>query len=139
LAVFVMHIIASRVFLAYQVLPQTDIPMHFSGGLAIAFFMSRCFRALPRDVVRSSRLVVLEAVLVGSLTTTAAVLWEFAEFSLDQLVGTNVQVSLANTMQDVAVGMCGAGVFIAVRARQLQAGVAEVRDVAAEWISGRAA
>lgn len=139
LLVFLIHVIATRVFQAYDVLPQTDIPMHFAGGLAMAFFVSRCFRALPREVVRSSRLVVLEVVLVGSLTTTAAVVWEFAEFSLDRFVGSNVQVSLENVMQDMALGMLGAGVFIAARARQLRAGGAELRDVAGEWLSGCAA
>jgi hypothetical protein len=139
LLVFLIHVIASRVFQAYQVLPKTDIPMHVAGGLAMAFFVSRCFRALPREVVRSSRLVVLEVVLVGSLTTSAAVVWELAEFSLDQLVGSHFQVGLANTMQDMALGMLGAGVFIAARARQLRAGRADLRDVAVEWISGRAA
>jgi hypothetical protein len=139
LMVFSIHAIASRVFHVYEAVPQADIPMHFAGGVAIAFFISRCFRALPRDVVRSSRVIVLEAVLVASLTTTAAVLWEFAEFLLDSVSGTNVQVSLANTMKDLAFGMLGAMVFIAVRARRLRAGAAELRDVAADWMSGRAA
>jgi hypothetical protein len=113
--------------------------MHFAGGLAMAFFVSRCFRALPRKGIRSSRLVVLEFILIGSLTATAAVLWEFTEFTLDQIAGSHVQVSLANTMQDMALGILGAVVLIAFRARQLRAGRAELRDVAVEWIAGRAA
>lgn len=104
----------------------------------MAFFVSRCFRALPREVVRSSRLVVLELVLVGSLTASAAVMWEFAEFTCDQLLGTNVQVSLVNTMRDMALGLAGAGVFMALRAHQLRASRNEFQEVATEWIKGRA-
>ena len=95
--------------------------------------------ALPREAVRSSRLVVLEAILVGSLTTSAAVVWEFAEFTLDSVAGSNVQVSLANTMQDMAMGMLGAVVMIAFRAHQMRAREMDVRQVATEWLTGRAA
>ncbi len=139
LAVFAIHVFLSQGLDAYTVWPPTDTPMHFAGGLAMAFFLARCFRALPRDVVRSSRLVVLELVLVGSLTATAAVFWEFAEFTVDHVFGTNVQVSLANTMKDLALGVAGAGAFIVVRARQLRAGGRELREVASEWVSGKAA
>jgi len=105
----------------------------------MAFFLSQCFRALPREVVRSSRLVVLELVLIGSLTATAAVFWEFAEFTYDRAFGTNIQVSLANTMQDMAMGIAGASAFMVGRARQLRAGRRELREVASDWMSGRAA
>jgi len=140
LLVFAVHVVASRGLNAYVRFPPTDIPMHFAGGVAIAFFISGCFRALPRDTDRSRRLVVLDAVLegvlVGSLATTAALLWEFAEFSIDRLVGTNIQVSLNNTMQDLALGMLGALVLVIIRARQLRVAGADIREVASEWMSG---
>jgi len=135
--VFSIHVIASRGLDAYRLFPPTDIPMHFAGGAAIAFFISGCFRALPRDAVRSSRLIVLEGILVGSLATTAAVVWEFAEFTIDRLVGTNIQVSLQNTMQDLGLGMLGALVVVVLRARQLRAGAADIREVASDWYSRR--
>jgi hypothetical protein len=40
------------------------------------------------------------------------VFWEFAEFSMDRLLGTNVQISLQNTMQDLFMGMVGASAMI---------------------------
>jgi len=139
LTVFLVHVFASRVLDAYRVWPHADIPMHFAGGVAMAFFLSQCFRALPREVVRSSRLVVLELVLIGSLTATAAVFWEFTEFIYDRAFGTNIQVSLANTMQDMAMGIAGALAFMVGRARQLRAGRRELREVAGDWMRGRAA
>ena len=63
-------------------------------------------------------------------------MWEFAEFSSDRLVGTNIQVSLNNTMQDLALGMLGALVMVIVRARQLRVAGADIREVASEWMSG---
>ena len=139
LAVFTAHVLLSQAFDAYALWPQTDTPMHFAGGLAIAFFVSRCFRALPRETVRSSRMVVLELVLVGSLTATAALFWELAEFGVDQLFGSNVQVSLANTMKDLVLGMAGALTFLAARARQLRASRREAWEIAGEWLAGRPA
>jgi hypothetical protein len=139
LLVFTIHAIASRGFHAYTRWPSLDIPMHFAGGLVMAFFLSRCFRALPREVVRSSRLVVLELILVGSLTTCAAVAWEFAEFTCDRVFDSNIQISLANTMQDLALGVAGATAFLVWRARQLRAGRRELQEIAMEWAGGRAA
>jgi hypothetical protein len=136
IAVFGVHVVLSRGFDAYVVLPATDIPMHFAGGVAIAFFISRCFQALPRDIVRSSRVVVLELVLVGSLAATAAMIWEFAEFTCDQMFGSNVQRSLGNTMQDMALGLAGAGLVVVLRGLSLRARPAEARALVAEWMAG---
>jgi hypothetical protein len=138
LAVLLAHVLMSSVFHAYRYWPKADVEMHFMGGMAMAYFFSGAFQALPRDAVRSSRIVLLELILVGALTTTVAVLWEFGEFILDRIFGTNVQISLANTMQDLAMGMAGALVILAVRAHQLRAGRAELREVAGDWVAGTA-
>jgi hypothetical protein len=115
------------------------MPMHFLGGVSMAFFISRCFQALPRELVRSSRIVVLELILVGSLTATAAMIWEFAEFACDLAFGTNIQRGLPNTMRDMALGLAGALAVMIVRAWRLKARPEELRAVADEWIHGRAA
>lgn len=122
LTVLLVHVLAARVLDLYAIWPPTDIPIHLAGGFAMAFFLSRCCRAVRPEIMGSSRLAVLELVLVGSLTTTMAVLWEFAEFGYDRVFGTNVQVDLANTLQDQAMGIAGALTFLALRARQLRAG-----------------
>jgi hypothetical protein len=137
LVVFAFHVLATQAFDLYVVWPDADMPMHFAGGVAMAFFVSQCFRTLPRESARRGRLAVLELVLVVSLTATAAVFWEFAEFGVDRLTGSNVQLSIENTMQDLALGILGACVFAAVRGRRLRAGPSDVRDVAMAWIEGR--
>jgi hypothetical protein len=137
LLVFIAYLLLTRAIHAFQIWPSLDIPMHFSGGMAVAFFISRCFQTLPRESVGRSRVAVLELLLIGSLTISVAVFWEFAEFTADQLFGSNLQVSLANTMQDLAMGISGAIVIILIRSRQLRVGAGELRAIAVEWVRGQ--
>jgi hypothetical protein len=139
LAVFVAHLLAAHVFLLYQRWPPVDIPLHLFGGLAIAFFFSRSFQAVPGDGVRPDRRALLELLLVGSLTATAAVFWEFWEFASDHLLGTAFQSGLNDTMKDLAIGIGGGAVFLLLRARQLRVGHRALREVTTEWMRGRAA
>ena len=93
---------------------------------------------LIREAVKRSRIVLLELLLIGSLTATAAVFWEFAEFALDQLADSNIQVSLANTMLDLAMGIFGATFLILLRAKQLRIGKGELQEITFDWIRGQA-
>jgi len=115
--VLCVHLVASKVFHLYTLYPNVDIPFHFIGGLSIAFTASRILRRLEADktVAPVDRAVFL--LLVVCMTATAAVLWEFAEFSEDRLLGTNVQISLANTMQDQLMGLCGGIAWVLILAR----------------------
>lgn len=45
-------------------------------------------------------------------SVVAAVIWEFAEFVSDRYFGTGAQVSVADTMGDLLMGMLGAGVVM---------------------------
>lgn len=137
LLIFSVHVFSGQVLNAYDLWPSFDIPMHFSGGFAIAFFISRCFETLPREAVPRNRRVVLELLLIGCLTSTAAVFWEFGEFTLDQVLGSNVQLGLANTIKDMALGIAGSLTFIFIRARQLHAGTTELRELTNDWVHGR--
>lgn len=134
--VFTTHLFLVGILNVYDIWPSFDIPMHFAGGVAIAFFISRCFQSLPHEAVRKSRVVLIELLLVGSLSASAAVCWEFAEFAGDQLFGTNIQIGLANTMQDMAMGILGAMIVILVRSRQLHVGPEELREITADWVRG---
>jgi len=134
LLAFFTHLFLSRVLNVYVIWPSADVPMHFIGGVTIGFFISQCFRFLPRESIRRSRVVILELLLIGSLTVSAAVFWEFAEFGYDRIFGTNIQISLANTVQDMALGTLGAFVVMLVRCKQLRVGFSEVREIAYDWI-----
>lgn len=131
-AVFVVHLFIKYVVRIYSFWPRADVPLHFIGGLSIAFFISGAYQLLPQQPGKRSRVVLLELVLIVSLTATAAVFWEFGEFASDQLLGTNVQVSLVNTMQDLLVGMSAAFAFSLWRAWQLNAGMNEVKELVSD-------
>jgi len=116
LLVFLFHgTVAGWVIDVYTPFPRLDVPMHVVGGLAIAYFLSSCFAAVPEDVIASTARPLAEAVVVMSLTATTAVLWEFAEFASDGLLGTHLQLGLDDTMRDMACGMAGGAVFLLVR------------------------
>jgi hypothetical protein len=84
--VLIAHGIAGKVF-GHE--PYVDPIMHFSGGLAIAFFCWRACLMSPELFGKPSRLGV--DLLAFGLACAAALFWEFGEFIGDQVRGTNVQ------------------------------------------------
>jgi hypothetical protein len=111
--VFLLHVFASRALHAYLLFPPLDIPMHFFGGVAIAYFFAACARALGITSVAPAPARIAPALLVFSLTCSASVFWEFAEFFSDRLFGTHAQLSLEDTLLDMALGTAGGALFVA--------------------------
>jgi hypothetical protein len=101
------HLFGSKILNLYSFFPNMDVLFHFVGGTAIASTSAQILSYLEKEkiIARLNRFIFL--LLLFSLTATAAVFWEFAEFGLDQLLRSNVQISLANTMQDQFLGVCG--------------------------------
>jgi hypothetical protein len=106
-AVFLTHLTVSKILHLYSLFPHIDIPFHFLGGLSIAYTSAKIFAYLEQEKLIARLNSNILTVLLISITATAAVLWEFMEFTGDQLFHTNVQVSLANTMQDQFMGILG--------------------------------
>jgi len=115
--VFLLHVFISRVVNGYILYPPLDIPMHFLGGVAIAFFFSRCLAMVPESAISGPPRQVAQALLVFSLTATATVFWEFAEFFSDRLFGTRAQLGLEDTLLDMALGVAG-GIAYLLSAQQ---------------------
>ncbi len=112
--VFLLHVFISRVVNGYILYPPLDIPMHFFGGVAMAYFLAKCFTALPEDTIARSLRPIAETVFVVSLTTTSSVIWEFAEFTSDTVFGTHAQLGPDDTLLDMALGIAGALVYVAM-------------------------
>ena len=112
IAVFLIHVVATRGFDAYSHLPWLDIPMHFVGGMAIAYFFHRASISASECGLIGPFHPVTHAVLIVSLTCTAAVFWEFAEFIADRF-GLHVQLGLEDTLGDMFLGICGGIVLLA--------------------------
>lgn len=107
IAVFTLHVIASRFLHAYLRFPSLDIPMHFLGGAAIAYFFHRASLAASGHGILGPSHRGTHSVLVFALTSTAAVFWEFAEFLSDRFFGTHAQLGLEDTLGDMLLGICG--------------------------------
>lgn len=116
--VFGIHVFISRGLNAYVLYPPLDIPMHFFGGVVIALFIWRCFAAISPAAIAPPLRPALMALLVFSFSATATVFWEFAEFLSDRLFSTNAQVSLEDTLLDMALGLAGCLCWLGIAARR---------------------
>ena len=76
---------------------------HFLGGAAAGFFLLEAIRlSVPRLHPIASHIFAF------GLACAAAVFWEIGEFASDQLLGTDVQGPLEETMGDLISGVLGA-------------------------------
>lgn len=107
-AVVLAHAAASRL---WGHGPYVDPVMHFLGGMAVAYFF-RCAASLP--LLGISNPLSRDLLALG-WACIAALLWECGEFASDQLFGTSIQVSVADTMWDLILGMCGAILVLCLR------------------------
>lgn len=111
-AVFLAHECCSHVVDGYARWPAIDIPLHFLGGFAIAAFAGGALRIFAgRGLVRPPD-PILRILLLFALACTAAVFWEFAEWTADRFFGTHCQLSLADTLLDLFMGMLGGLAFL---------------------------
>jgi hypothetical protein len=112
LVVFMIHLIALSSQL-YKTYPPIDIPMHFFGGISMAYFLSKAFVAASLIASGAHPNRLLESVLIVTATSTVAVFWEFFEFVLSWALATDLQGSLADTTKDLFLGMSGSLLFTA--------------------------
>ncbi len=110
--VFSIHLVALLGFDIYQHFPDFDIPMHFIGGVAIAYFIGLSYRAAAELKLLGEPSAVVFPPMILGLTSLAAVVWEFAEFIADQQFGTHSQPSLADTLLDLLMGLLGGAIWI---------------------------
>ena len=112
MVVLTVHVFISHGLHLYTLLPWIDIPMHYLGGLSVGYSLFCALTVLQERRIIHPLDKAIALLLMFTLVATIAVFWEFAEFSMDQLLKTNVQVSLQNTMQDLFMGMLGAATLV---------------------------
>jgi hypothetical protein len=112
LLVFGIHVLAF-VFNAYENHPLVDVPMHFFGGVAIAFFFHRLLvsDASPVNMMRRFQGITYPT-FVLTATCTAAVFWDCAEFLVDWWFGTRFLGGVNDTIGDLFWGVVGGLFFI---------------------------
>ncbi len=117
--VFAIHLVAILGFDIYNQFPEFDIPMHFAGGVAIAYFFGVCYReAAHLGLLGQPSGAVFPPMVLG-LTSLAAVVWEFAEFVAEHQFGLRTQPGLADTLLDLLMGLLGCLVLIAWMRRRM--------------------
>ncbi|HKY34041.1 MAG TPA: hypothetical protein VJV23_16045 [Candidatus Polarisedimenticolia bacterium] len=112
--VFLGHLAAMRLG-AYARYEGFDRPVHVAGGAAIAWFFLRACAEARRAGILGNPATAVETLLIFALTTTAAVVWEFAEYVSDRWMGTRLQGGLPDTLTDLALGMAGGAALLALR------------------------
>lgn len=112
IVVFSVHIAAILGWDIYNRIPDFDVPMHFAGGVAIAYFFSVCYRVAVKLGLLGQPSVVVYPPMILGLTSLAAVAWEFAEFVADHQFGLRTQPSLSDTLLDILMGLLGGVAWI---------------------------
>ena len=107
LAVFLLHEGCAHLVDGYRRWPAIDVPLHFLGGFAIAYFAGGGLRTFCDHRLVRAPDAPLQLLLSFALVNTVAVSWEFGEFVSDRLVGTAFQLGLADTLLDLFMGMLG--------------------------------
>ena len=108
IVVFLIHRVVLSGLNLYAAYPWIDMPMHYMGGVSIAYTVSSGLTYLQEKKILLPLDRFIHPFLTLTTTVTTAVIWEFLEFLTDQIYGTNIQISLANTMQDLFFGLMGA-------------------------------
>lgn len=122
IALFSFHVAVGAGFHAYEHFPSLDIPMHFFGGVVIAWFFHRASIAASSHGIIGPFHRTTHAVLVFTLTCAATVFWEFAEFITDHLGLSRAQLGLDDTLGDMLLGICGGiTLLICTRAKRKSA------------------
>jgi len=110
-AILIIHffLIVSKLYLLSYWVAET---MHVVGGIAIGFtyfFILNFLEANNHFKAKS----FIKVIFIISLVALTAVFWEFHEFVLDYFFHTGFQISNADTMLDLFLGLCG-GTFISI-------------------------
>lgn len=115
IAVFLLHVVLSRLVGAYAQAPWLDLPMHVAGGVAIAHFFRGALLLPEATAVVGAPSRPGRFLLALALVCTSAVVWEFLEWTGDALGLTSAQAGLDDTMLDMALGAAGGVLYLAAR------------------------
>jgi hypothetical protein len=104
---------AAKGFGAYLRYPWLDMPTHFFGGVASAYFFDVCLANL--NPVLGPIHALLRLALSFSLVAVAAIVWECLEYLSDLLLGSHLNLGVTDTLSDLLFGLLGALCFVVAR------------------------
>ncbi len=95
----------------YQVLWWPNRLVHLLGGLSFAvvgYFVLEIFKKLKWIITTNK---VVDFFIILFFVMSVSVFWEFREFLSDKYLFTHSQISVADTVKDMFMGMVGAVLF----------------------------
>ena len=110
--VFGIHLLGLHLFNTYYFFPNFDIPMHFLGGLAIAFFLDRALMSASLLRIIEPCHVVHRRVLVFCGTCIVAISWEYSEILKYLSFWIQEPAGLEDSLEDLFFGAAGVIFFI---------------------------
>jgi hypothetical protein len=94
----------------FHVRKELDHLIHFSGGLAIAYFLDRALRIC--SAYTGELRPGVRYLLTYTSACTVAVFWELGEYAMDIRYGSHIQHSVSETLLDLFFGVSGAAVTV---------------------------
>lgn len=108
--VYLFALFLGEMFNAFNVYTWLDIPMHFLGGVSIAYTFVLFLRFFREKGLMEINNKIIFILVIISLVSFVAILWELYEFAQFYLFNMQTQPSVADTMFDLFMGLVG-GVF----------------------------
>jgi hypothetical protein len=113
LTVLCTSFVAAHFFDAYTRFPALDMPAHFCGGLAAAYFL---WRALANAQSAGYAIKANPVIVVFAGTAVIAILWEvFFELLADHFFRYSMQHGMRDTLSDLFFGLAGGFTYLVVR------------------------
>jgi hypothetical protein len=106
LLVFCSMLAADKGFKLLRLYPWLDVPLHFAGGVAIAYFFRVCVAHSEQQF--GSIPIAIQRTLSIGLTAVAAIAWEILEYLFDLNFGTLLNHGVSDTLSDLFSGLSGA-------------------------------
>jgi hypothetical protein len=110
--VFGIHLLALHLFNTYYFFPNFDIPMHFLGGLTIAFFLDRALTSASLLRIIEPCHIVHRRVFVFCGTCIVAISWEYSEILKYLSFWIQEPAGLDDSLEDLFFGAAGAIFFL---------------------------
>lgn len=112
--VFLVHLVGYEVFDVYTVHPVFDIPMHFFGGMSIAYLWHGVYGIMKNKWNIDQIAIPTHGMFVFLLSFVSTVLWECYEFVSDTYGGTRLQEGMPDTLLDIFIGILGVVFFFTI-------------------------
>lgn len=119
ITIFVLYLILIFGINIYSIFPNFDIIMHFTGGIAIAYFFIYLVKYLMDHGFLGKPSFFNIVLLIFLLTCSATVFWEFSEWIIDTILNIKTQVDASDTILDMFLGILGGSLITIIMVKKV--------------------